>query len=207
MKNIFDKRIAVLGGTFNPIHNGHLIIAEMIREEFNLNKIIFIPSGRPPHKKADEISDVEHRYNMVLSAVHSNPTFEVSRIEIERTGYTYTVDTVKELKEIYGEGTLLYYLIGADVLYDLLTWKNCEEVFKLCQFIVALRPGYKEKDFMEQIKYLSINYLAKIHTRNVPLIEISSTLLRQKIKEGKSIRYLVPQAVEDYIIKNRLYLT
>ncbi|NLD46096.1 MAG: nicotinate-nucleotide adenylyltransferase [Clostridiaceae bacterium] len=206
MNNVIDKRIAVLGGTFNPIHNGHLIIAEMIREEFDLNKIIFIPSGKPPHKKADEVSDVEHRYNMVLGAVRGNTRFEVSRVEIERQGYTYTVDTLKELKQLYGANTQLYYLIGADVLFDLLTWRNFEEVFRICEFIVALRPGYEEDDFNRQIQFLSTKYCAKFHTKSLPLIEISSTLIRNKVREGKSIRYLVPEAVERYIIEKGLYL-
>lgn len=205
MNNVIDNKIAVLGGTFNPIHSGHLIIAEMIREEFDLNKIIFIPSGKPPHKKLEEVTDVEHRYNMVLEAVRGNSRFEVSRIEIERTGYTYTVDTLKELKRLYGENTRLFYLIGADVLFDLLTWRNFEEVFRICEFIVALRPGYKEDDFNRQIQFLSTKYCAKIHTKSVPLIEISSTLIRNKVREGKSIRYLVPEAVESYIVKNGLY--
>ncbi len=206
MKNVVDKRIAVMGGTFNPIHTGHLIIAEMIKEEFGLDKIIFLPSGKPPHKNLYDVSDVEHRFNMVCKATSGNSGFLVSRIEIERKGYTYTIDTLKELRETYGEDACLFYLIGADVLHDLFNWKCYEEVFKICEFIAALRPGYDVSGFDERIHFFENHYSAKIHKAEIPLIDISSTLIRNKVKEGKSVRYLLPETVEKYIRENGLYI-
>jgi nicotinate-nucleotide adenylyltransferase len=204
MKNI-DNRIAILGGTFDPIHYGHLIMAQGIRDEFQLDRVIFMPSGRPPHKRSQNVSEGDHRYNMVCRAIAGNGYFCDSRIEIERKGYTYTVDTLKQLRQMYGEDASIFYIIGADVLHDLLTWKSCEEVFGICEFIAALRPGYDEKSFDVQMKLLIDKYCAKIHKTYIPLIDISSTMIRQKVKEGKSIKYLVPDAVESYIMQNGIY--
>jgi nicotinate-nucleotide adenylyltransferase len=147
------KRIGISGGTFNPIHVGHLIIAEMARDMFDLDKVLFIPSGMPPHKNLGSVLSAEQRFDMVKRAVAGNPYFEESRIEIDREGYTYTVDTLKKLRELYGNDTSLYYIIGADVLNDLLTWRNAEEVFKICEFIAALRPGNDEEAFYKQMEY------------------------------------------------------
>ena len=123
------KRIGILGGTFDPIHNGYLIMAEIIRGAFELDRVLFIPSGNPPHKKNQTVTDAEHRYNMVCEALKGNPYFEKSRIEVDREGYTYTIDTLGILNEQYRGIADLYYIIGADVLYDLLTWKDYEKVF------------------------------------------------------------------------------
>ncbi|WP_459076787.1 nicotinate-nucleotide adenylyltransferase [Herbivorax alkaliphila] len=201
------KKIGILGGTFNPIHNGHLIMAEAIREDFRLDKVLFIPSGNPPHKSKNEVIDKEHRYNMVCEAINENDFFEKSRIEIEREGYTYTIDTLKRLKASQKEDVLLYYIIGADVLYDLNKWKDYQSVFKTCEFIAALRPGSRKEEFRDRIKYLNNNFEAKIYSVNIPLIDISSTEIRKRVKEGKSIKYLVPENVENYIKNNKLYLT
>ncbi|NLP14826.1 MAG: nicotinate-nucleotide adenylyltransferase [Clostridium sp.] len=201
-----EKRVGILGGTFDPIHIGHLIMAEHIREEFKLNKVIFIPSGNPPHKKLQTVTDAEHRYNMVSEALKGNPYFEESRIEINRKGYTYTIDTLNDLKQQNKDNIHMFYIIGADVLFDLLTWKDYEKVFKTCEFISALRPGKDRDGFRERIKYLERKFSAKIHEAYISLIEVSSTMIRERVKENKSIRYLVPEAVEDYIKTNRLYL-
>ncbi|MFZ5987674.1 MAG: nicotinate-nucleotide adenylyltransferase [Bacillota bacterium] len=206
MVNNVDKRVAILGGTFDPIHYGHLVMAEVIREVFSFDKIIFMPSGKPPHKKLHSVSYVEHRFNMVCNAIASNPYFIGSRIEIDRKGYTYTIDTLRTLDKMYEGSVKLHYIIGADVLHDLLTWKNYEEVFGICEFIAALRPGYEKDGFDRQAQYLRSTYSAKIQEVNIPLIDIASTHIRQKVKEGKSIRYLVPEAVETYIKENKLYL-
>lgn len=199
-------KIGILGGTFNPIHNGHLIMAEEIRETFKLDKILFIPSGTPPHKSGDEVIDKEHRVNMVLEAIKDNKFFEKSRIEVERKGYTYTIDTLKELKASQKEDVLLYYIIGADVLYDLLNWKDYQLVLKECKFIAALRPGNESDKFERHVKYLKTNFEAKISKGYIPLIDISSTEIRKRVKEGRTIKYLVPESVENYIKKNKLYL-
>lgn len=200
-----EKRIGISGGTFNPIHIGHLIIAEMVRDRFGLDKVLFIPSGMPPHKNLGSVLCAEKRFDMVRRAVANNPHFIESRIEIDRGGYTYTVDTLKKLREIYGNDTSLYYIIGADVLNDLLTWKSFEEVFKICEFIAVLRPGNDVQAFNKQMEYLKNAYSARIHFIETPLIEISSTEIRERIKEGRSIKYLVPESVEEYIESNGLY--
>lgn len=203
-KNV--NKIGILGGTFDPIHNGHLIIAEMIREAFGLDKVIFIPSGNPPHKKLQLVTDAEHRYNMVCGALKDNPYFEGSRIEVEREGYTYTIDTLNVLNEQYKGIATVHYIIGADVLYDLLTWRDYEKVFQTCGFIAALRPGADIQRFRERIRYLETTFSARILEAEIPLIEISATMIRDRVKEGKSIKYLVPRAVESYIKKEGLYL-
>ena len=125
------KKIGIMGGTFNPRHNGHLIIAEAVREKAGLDRVLFIPSGQPPHKPGNEVADAEHRFEMVRLAVSSNRYFEASRIEVDRNGPTYTINTLQELREKFGEETQFYYIIGADVVNELLTWRECEKVFRL----------------------------------------------------------------------------
>lgn len=199
-------KTGILGGTFNPIHNGHLIIAEEIREAFKLDRVLFIPSGNPPHKSKKVVIDKEHRFNMVSEAIKGNVFFEISRIEVEREGYTYTIDTLKKLRKLQKNDVLLYYIVGADVLYDLAKWKDYELVFKECEFIAALRPGFETEEFEKHIEYLKDKYEAKIKKAYIPLIDISSTEIRKRVKEGRSIKYLVPESVENYIKKNRLYI-
>lgn len=203
---MFTTKIGILGGTFNPIHNGHLIMAEEIRETFRLDKVLFMPSGNPPHKTGGEVIDKEHRFNMVCEAVKGNDFFEESRIEVEREGYTYTIDTLRKLKTLLKDNVLLYYIVGADVLYDLSKWKDFELVFRECEFIAALRPGFESEGFEGHIKYLETKYHAKIKKAYIPLIDISSTEIRKRVKEGRSIKYLVPERVEKYIKENKLYL-
>lgn len=200
------KRIGVSGGTFDPIHYGHLIIAEEAREMMQLDKVIFIPCGNPPHKANCHVTPAEYRYEMVSMAVRGNKFFEVSSMEIDRGGYSYTVETVAQLIEIYGEDTKLFFIIGADVIPELVTWKQFEKLFTMCEFIATLRPGYDKESLYKEIKYLESNYHAKINLLNTPLIEISSTMIRNRVKSGKSVKYLVPYEVEEYIKEKGLYL-
>jgi len=199
------KRVGISGGTFDPVHYGHLIIAQEIREKFGLDKIIFIPSGLPPHKDILNVSCAEDRFNMVCSAVESNPFFDVSRIEVEREGYTYTIDTLLQLKAMYGEDTQLFFITGADVIQELLTWRDYKRVFTMCEFVSVLRPGHKENDFLIEIDHLKREYSAIIHTIDAPLIGISSTEIRERVLKGRTIKYLVPENVEKYIYDNGLY--
>lgn len=199
------KRIGISGGTFDPIHYGHLIIAEDVREKFKLDKVIFIPTGAPPHKDNTKVSDPEHRYNMVCAAISTNPHFEASRIEIERPGYTYTIDTLIELRQLLGANSRLFFITGADVIPELLTWKKYEQVFELCEFIAVLRPGYTREEFINEVKYLKKTYKAVIHIVEAPLIGISSTTIRERVKEHRTIKYLVPEEVEKYIYDTGLY--
>lgn len=198
------RRIGISGGTFDPVHYGHLIAAEDIRQKFNLDKVLFIPSGMPPHKDASRIAGAVHRFNMLYSAVKDNPYFEVSRMEIEREGTTYTIDTLTQLKKLY-DGAELFFIIGTDVVQDLPTWKEYEKVLGMCEFIAVLRPGYREEDFSSRIAYLKNACMARINTVEIPLIDISSTGIRERLKNGKSVKYLVPEAVEAYIREHGLY--
>lgn len=199
------RRIGILGGTFDPVHYGHLIMAELARENFALDKVLFIPSGNPPHKSSIKVTQAEQRYAMVCKAIESNGFFEPRRTEIDRTGYTYTVDTLKQLKQFNGEENELYFVIGADVVFDLLNWRSAEEVFQLCRFIAVLRPGYENDSFHRQVEYLLKTHSAVIYTMTMPQLEISSTMIREKVEQGKSIKYLVPDSVEEYIIREGLY--
>ena len=199
------NKIGILGGTFNPVHCGHLIIAEAVREGYSLDTVLFIPSGQPPHKPDGEVIDGEHRYEMVRRAVASNRFFEASRSEIDWKGYTYTVNTLMALGEKYGADTRLYFIIGADVIPELTTWREFEKVFGLCEFIAVLRPGNERTAFEEGIRRLAEKYAARIHSIEAPLVDISSTSIRERCAGGKSIKYLVPEGVEEYIHSEGLY--
>ena len=199
------KKIGISGGTFDPIHYGHLIIAEEIRQTMELEKMIFIPSGNPPHKTDAKVTSATHRFKMVEMATATNPYFQVSSIELEREGYSYTIDTLSQLKQMYGNDTALFFMTGADVIPELITWKNFKDIFSLCEFVAVLRPGFKREALIKEIEYLRNNYMATIHIVNAPLIGISSTIIRDRVRKDKSIKYLVPENVEHYIMKNNLY--
>ncbi len=199
------KKLGISGGTFDPIHYGHLIIAEEIREKLGLDRVLFIPSGNPPHKENANVTNAVFRFEMVKHAVSSNPFFYASHIETDRKGHTYTIDTLKRLKEIYGDDTEFYFITGADVVRELTTWKDYEKVFKLCNFVAVLRPGYPASDFLKDVVLLKFEFGANIHEVEAPLIGISSTIIRDRVTRGVSIRYLVPGTVENYIYKKGLY--
>lgn len=206
------KSVALFGGTFNPIHYGHLAIAEEIRTKFNLDKIIFIPTYQPPHKDPADLADSKHRFVMAQLATVSNPCFEVSGVEMERGGKSYTIDSVKHFQQVYGEKVQLYFIVGADMLMEISTWKNIEELLKLCRFIAVSRPGYDVQKIFNQYFLSSENYsiasdlLENIMIENIPMLDISATNIRGRVKEWKSIKYLVPEPVEQYIHNHHLYL-
>ena len=199
-------KIGICGGTFDPIHMGHLAVAELVRCEFNLDKVLFIPSGMPPHKDLRIVTDPIHRLNMVRCAISTNPYFEASAIEVERDGYTYAVDTLNELHKMYSPETEFYYIIGADVVMDLMTWKRVEEVFVLTKFIAVMRTGFLDVEFNERIKSLRRKFDIDITSFEAPLIEISSTFIRDRIRKNQSVKYIVNECVEEYIDKKKLYL-
>ncbi|MHC1747541.1 MAG: nicotinate-nucleotide adenylyltransferase [Cellulosilyticaceae bacterium] len=199
------KRLAIMGGTFDPIHIGHLVTAEAVRHEFNIDKVIFVPTGHPPHKSSMNMTISEHRYLMTVLATTANVSFEVSRIEIDREGVTYTVDTIKELKKIYGQDTELYFITGADAIHEILTWKKPEELLELCTFVAVTRPGYKKEQLKEQVELLIKQYNANIYFLEVPALAISSSDIRQRVEEKRPIKYLVTGTVENYIDKHGLY--
>lgn len=197
------KKYGIFGGSFNPIHYGHLMICEYIKEEMGLDKVIFIPTGNPPHKEL-ELS-AKDRYEMVRLAISPNPDFEISDIETTRVKKSYTVDTIRELKKIYKEEKL-YFLIGLDSLFQLKTWMKIEDLSQEIEFVVALRPGYLDKEEInKEIDFLRENFGTKINLIKTPLYEISSTDLRDRIREGKSLRYLIPKKVLDYIEESGFY--
>lgn len=197
------KKYGIFGGSFNPIHYGHLMICEYIKEEMGLDKVIFIPTGNPPHK--DLGVSAEDRYEMVRLAISPNPDFEISDIETTRVKLSYTVDTIRELKKIYKEEKL-YFLIGLDSLFQLKTWKKIGDLSQEIEFVVALRPGYIDKEEInKEIDFLRDNFGTRINLIKTPLYEISSTDLRDRIHEGKSLRYLIPKKVLDYIEESGFY--
>ncbi len=198
-------KYGIMGGTFDPIHIGHLVLAEEVRNKLNLDKIIFIPSGNPPHKDSKNVTEPIHRYEMTLLATISNPNFEISSVEIDRTGKTYTVDTIKELRQKCKTNAEFYFITGADSILDLPNWKNVNELLHLCKFVAATRPGFKLKKMEEKIKELEELHNKNIYTIIVTALQISSTDIRNRIRDGHSVKYLLPESVEDYIYKNKLY--
>ncbi len=201
----FNRKIGIMGGTFDPIHYGHLMLAEQIRTSFELDQILFIPAGNPPHKSANHKAVKMHRYMMTLLATASNLNFTVSDIEIKRDDVTYTIDTIKALKEKMSPEDELYFITGADAIILLDTWKNYRELVKYVKFIGATRPGIDEVLLAEKIGELSNDLGAHIELCSVPALAISSTDIRLRVGEGKSIKYLLPETVEHYIYKEGLY--
>lgn len=198
-------KIAIMGGTFDPIHIGHLILAERVRDSKELDQVIFIPTGVNPLKKDKNISSSVHRLEMLRLAIESNPYFSISTIEIERGGLSYTIDTLRALRVKYKDDDL-YFIIGSDIIFQLEKWKDFKELFKLCKFILVDRPGNEYKEIDEKIQELNINYQLSFERITLPLMDISSSDIRNRVKSKKSIKYLVPTNVEDYIKKHKLYL-
>ncbi len=202
------KKIGIMGGTFNPIHHGHLVTAQEALDQFKLDRVIFIPTGIPPHKIEDNLVDDEDRYLMTVIATSFNSDFFVSRIEIDRKGKSYTIDTVKELRKIYGKDSGLYFVTGADAILEILTWKETSEIVTLCKFIAATRPGH-DLSRLEDLKKKLFSRIEdadeKIFIMEIPALAISSTDIRKRLKQGRSIDYLVPEGVSNYILKHGLY--
>ena len=196
--------IGIMGGTFSPIHNGHLILSEYIRESINLDKVIFIPTGIPPHKSFKYVLDGQIRKKMVELAIDSNPYFTVSTIEIDRVDTSYTIDTITQLKKIYPKDNL-FMIIGADSLLDLHMWKDFKKLITMVDFVVADRHGSNGAKVTNRIEELNKMFISNIIKVDTPIIDISSTMIRENINKGLSIKYLVPEAVEEYIEKNHLY--
>jgi nicotinate-nucleotide adenylyltransferase len=217
-----SQKIGILGGTFNPIHYGHLAAAEEVRDRLKLDRVLFIPSFHPPHKQENNVPSAVHRLEMVRLATKENATFEPSDIEIKRGGKSYTIDTILALKNCYPDADL-YFITGVDSFLDIQAWHLWERLLTLCTFIVLSRPGYRFADLLKidflkpaenQVKGLDRGELVHAEVRAgaftvylelIPLYDISSTDIRSRVKEGRSIKYLLPEAVENYIIKNKLY--
>jgi len=186
-------KVGLFGGSFNPIHLGHLILAEEAKEMLCLEKVIFIPSHTPPLKKSEDIADSHDRYEMVKLAIKENPSFSASDIEIRRGGTSYTIDTVRTLKKEM-PNTEFVFLIGSDCLKSLYAWKDVEELFRSCHFVIVKRSKFPSENVPNGFEKLDI-----------PQVDISSRELRKRLREGKSISYQVPKAVEHYILERKLY--
>ena len=194
------RRLGVMGGTFDPIHFGHLVTAEEALVQFALDEVAFVPTGRPWMKEEGEVSPAEDRYLMTVIATASNPRFRVSRIEVEREGPTYTVDTLHALGAENPDAEL-YFITGADAMLEILEWKDTEEVLRLAHFIAATRPGYDLTLFESRAETRHPN----VSVMSIPALAISSTDVRERVREGRPIRYLVPEGVKSYIEKAELY--
>ena len=197
-------KIGIMGGTFDPIHLGHLATAESVREIFALDEILFIPAARPPHKLCRPVTNEVHRLAMTTLATQSNKFFRVSDMELKRTGLSYTLDTMDELHKNFGAATELFFIIGADSLADLSKWHEAKKLVERSHFIATTRPGV-DVDYSATEKFFGTIAREHIHRVTTPAIEISSTEIRERVKLGRSIKYLVPEAVEEYILREGLY--
>jgi nicotinate-nucleotide adenylyltransferase len=197
-------RIGIIGGTFDPIHYGHLIAAEMARSEFALSKVLFIPAGNPPHKDIRKVTPAVLRYEMVRLAIAGNDAFTLSDLELERQGPSYTIDTLRFLRK-----TLtcedLFFISGTDALREVFSWRYAKELFTLTQFIGVVRPGFDANAFVAMSLQDHPEIAGRIHLLEVPALAISSTVIRQRVAGKKSIRYLLPEAVRLFIQQNNLY--
>ena len=191
-------KIAIMGGTFNPIHYAHLLSAEQVYDRLGYDRILFIPAARPPHKNPRDIIDSEHRYQMTLLATADNSHFEVSRIELERTGPSYAIQTIKELQAFYGKCCKLAWIIGADSLIEFKIWKDFGELLDICHFIATTRPNYDFENVPSTLRN-------RVQVFPITGVDISATEIRQYVRKGSSIRYLVPKAVMEYIEQHQLY--
>jgi nicotinate-nucleotide adenylyltransferase len=202
VKNMSKKRMAIFGGTFDPPHQGHFILAEQIKNYFGLSKIIFMPAGKPPHKKDRDISPNKDRLTMLKFAVDNNQGFSLSDWEMKNDGYSYTAKTLAEyVPQINADQ--VFFIIGADSLAEIFGWKDSEYLLTKAKFIVFSRPGYNLNEIINDQKYE--DYLENIFTYQSLNIEISSSFIRDEIKKGKSIRYLTLDKIREYIEKNNLY--
>lgn len=200
---VAGKSLGILGGTFDPIHIGHLRMAEHVFNSMELEKIIFIPAYVPPHKLGQDFAPAQDRYAMTELAVAANPHFTVSDMELKRTGVSYTIDTIRQLHAQYGDREL-NFIIGADSVAQLHTWHNIEEMLELTRFVAVWRPGY-EGAMEEMVQHLGQRARERVLLLDTPVYDISSTEIRTRIRQGASLAGLVPQAVEKYIYEHGLY--
>jgi nicotinate-nucleotide adenylyltransferase len=190
------RRVGIMGGTFDPIHNGHLVAASEVADRFGLDEVVFVPTGQPWQKADEKVVPAEDRYLMTVIATASNPRFTVSRADIDRKGPTYTIDTLRDLREVYADAEM-FFITGADALDKILSWKDVDEMFRLAHFIGVTRPGFPLSD-----DHLPADTVTLVQ---VPAMAISSTDCRSRVAAGQPIWYLVPDGVVQYIAKRGLY--
>ncbi|QBS36949.1 nicotinate-nucleotide adenylyltransferase [Thermaerobacter sp. FW80] len=198
-------QLGVLGGTFDPIHIGHLVAAEAARTHFGLDRVLFVPAGRPPHKDPAAVTEAEHRYRMTVLATAGNPHFYTTRLELDREGPSYTIDTLRQLSAMAGPRATVYFIAGADSVITLPSWRGGLSLLDVCRLIVVTRPGLPGAALQRFLDALPAARRSRVHVLPIPEIGISSTELRERVAAGRSIRYLVPAAVEDYVYKYGLY--
>ena len=193
------RRVGVMGGTFDPIHHGHLVAASEVQAWFDLDEVVFVPTGDPWQKADREVTTAEHRYLMTVIATAANPRFNVSRVDIDRRGRTYTIDTLRDLRERLPEADL-YFITGADALAEIFTWRDADELFDLAQFVGCTRPGYEMDE--ETLRAIPADRVTMVE---IPALAISSTDCRARTQRGEPVWYLVPDGVVQYIAKHELY--
>lgn len=200
------KAIGIMGGTFDPIHYGHLVIAEAVRSKYNMDKVIFVPSGHPPHKNNELVSNSMDRYKMTELATKTNRYFEMSSIEIDRPGKSYTYDTIKDFQKKFPDYDL-FFITGADAIKEITTWHRYQELLDICHFVAATRPGYTLDNLKnKELNMLTASQLKNIDIVEVPGIDVSSTDIKRRVNLKQPIKYLLPEIVEEYINKNELYI-
>ena len=195
--------LAIIGGTFDPIHYGHLAAAEEARVRFGLERVLFVPNREPPHKKDYAVTPAERRHDMVRLATGGHPDFHVSRVELDRPGPSYAVDTVRTLRAQVGADIPVYFITGADAILEILTWRSPQELMQSCDFIAVTRPGCNVERLQQTLQALPG---ARVHLLNAAGVDISSTEIRQRVNRGESLRYLTPTPVVRYIATHGLYL-
>jgi nicotinate-nucleotide adenylyltransferase len=218
-------RVGLLGGSFNPIHNGHLAIAGDVRDKLQLDRVLFVPTGNPPHKQDGSLAPAKDRYEMIRLAIADTSSFDLSDMELRRTGKSYTIDTVRTLQHQFGPSTNLYFLIGLDAFLDLPNWKEPQELLRLCPFVVVPRPGqsFQSLAAIPLLPPLELQALVQLDSGESPRLEIASPScraiiclpiplcstsasdIRQRIKQGTTLANLLPPPVESYILQHRLY--
>jgi len=195
-------KLGIMGGTFDPIHLGHLKVAEVAQSRFSLEKVVFVPASCPPHKSLKDITAFKHRYEMVNLAINDIPHLESSRIEMEISCPCYAGDTIRVFKERYGEGWQIYFITGLDIFQTIMDWDRSRTYPGLCQFIAATRPGYNREEIEKSIP---VDFLPYITILEEPRLSISSTEIRSRVKAQKPIDEMVPESVRDYISNWELY--
>jgi len=201
------KRVGILGGTFNPIHLGHLSIAEEVCKHHHLSKILFIPTYIPPHKYVKDLTEAHHRYQMIKSAISGKSKFEVSDLEIMREGKSYTIDTVQEILDQYGKDCKVFLIMGADSLNELELWKDIKELSQLCHFVIVNRPGFKTDASARLAEIIGNDNILGMERLSIEIdpVGISSTDIRRRLSDGVEIEGMVPECVEAYIKEHCLY--
>lgn len=206
-RSTHSKRIGIMGGTFDPIHYGHLVIAEEVRVTCELNEMVFVPAGQPPHKQGDIVTAAHQRLAMLELAIASNPHFSISLVDMERAGPSYTVETLQLLRQQWGQETTFYFVIGWDSLEEFHTWYEPAAILEQLAHLVAVhRPGYTARqNELGHLEERFPTFKQRLLTMAAPQLEISATDLRQRIATGRPIKYQTPEAVEHYIIQHKLY--